>query len=165
MVAIRIENKRDSLMFAIAIGCVFLLIIGVTWVYWTYQSGPLPSEGQSTFHGTGSGTIGGDRGAFSKPGSASAGTLTGGTNDITSLWFFGTLIVSLLLLFGMTFRYYSHREMKQAERNWSKACDNFLTRMEIERLASDERMEESRMVWSRILNGEQAKVGDLVPNV
>lgn len=165
MVAIRIENKRDSLMFAIAIGCVFFLIIGVTWVYWTHQSSHMPSEGQSTFHGAGSGTIGGDREASSKAGSASTGTQTGGTNDLTSLWFFGTLIVSLLLLFGMTFRYYSHREMKQAERNWSKACHSFITRMEIERMASEERMEESRTVWSRILNGEQAKLGDLVPNV
>ena len=71
----------------------------------------------------------------------------------SSLWFFGTLIISLLLLFGLTFRYYSFREMKQAEKRWKTACDSFLTRMEIELMSSEEEQNGNGNDWVHILNG------------
>ena len=144
MVAIQIESKRESVMYAIALGCVFLFIIGLTWFYWNSQTAQYGSMDPYML-------------AVSVESAQSSGLRAGHENPVernTSIWFYGALIVSLLLLFGVTFRYYSHREMKKTEKKWNRTCQTFLTRMEVERANYEDRLNRDDTVWTRILKGD-----------
>jgi hypothetical protein len=69
--------------------------------------------------------------------------------------FFGTIIVALLLLFCLAFRYYARRDMKETEHKWKNACENFITRMDIERMNSSQKQTGPESVWTKILDGER----------
>jgi hypothetical protein len=141
MLAIVVENKKESLLYTIALGCIFLLIIGVTWLYWAN-----PSNHPST-------SLAAPTSPAASPAeyAASPSRYQEKTSESSTVWFFGTLIVFLLLLFGLTFRYYSHREIKEAENRWRTACECFLTRMEIERMATEEEQVNNGRAWSVIV--------------
>lgn len=150
MFAIRIENKKESLMYTIALGGVLCLIIGVTWIYWTHSA-----------HRTLENVTLTEKTASERYASSVKQHETE-SNGNSSLWFFGTLIVLLLLLFGLTFRYYSHREMKEAEKRWRTACERFLTRMEIEQATYKDERKNGDSVWSRILKGESVEETEII---
>jgi len=146
MLSVKIESKKESLMFAVALGCVLLLIIGVAWMYWSYSADRVMNDG-----GRGqSGTV------------SIEDRKTAVRDENSSLWFFGTLVVALILLFGLTFRYYTHREIKETEEKWKTACQSFLTRMAIEQADYEEERGNGDMVWSKILNGNGVEEADVV---
>ncbi|MFQ6091418.1 MAG: hypothetical protein ACE5OR_01860 [bacterium] len=86
---------------------------------------------------------------------------TGKANEDASLWFFFTLMSTLPLLFGLTFRYYSHRETKEVERRWERACQRFLARMEVEGTNSENRGMDHDTIWARILRGEGVEASEV----
>jgi hypothetical protein len=129
------------------------LIISVTLVYWTTQAnteGALEEKAGMI--------VTSKRGMEEGASDVTRKMDASQTSDNPSLWFFGTLIVSLLLLFGLSFRYYSHREITQAEKRWRTACESFLTRMEVERMASEEKQNGTGCDWTHILNGGRNQV-------
>ena len=71
-----------------------------------------------------------------------------------SLVFFGTMIFSLLLLGAVAFRYYSRREMREAELRWNKACANFETQIENQRLEKQLDHDSEENLWSQVLKGQ-----------
>jgi hypothetical protein len=154
MLSVRIDNKKESVMYAVALGCVFLLIIGVTWIYWSQSSGELTAQ-------RGSGRARTMSGQTEEASSAEQQMAAKRYGESTTLWFFGTLVILLILLFGLTFRYYSYREMKEAERKWRMACQQFLTRMEIEQIDYEEKRGNGDTVWAKMLNGEGVKESEI----
>lgn len=146
MLSVKIESKKESLMFAVALGCVLLLIIGVAWMYWSHSADSVMKDGGR-----------GRTGVVSIEDKQAAVR-----DENTSLWFFGTLVVALILLFGLTFRYYTHREIKETEEKWKTACQSFLTRMAIEQADYEEEQANGPTVWSKILNGNGVEETDVV---
>jgi hypothetical protein len=169
MFKIKVEDRKESFFFAIALGCVLLLAVGATVIFWTDHGTYDFSEGEESMSGTTTTTPdkkqtvveedGTERTSLQTPSSVSLHTET--TTDDRSLWFFGTLICALLILFGLTFRYYSHREVKEAEKRWEMATRNFITRMEVERANSEDGKNDADTIWSRILSGQGVEASDI----
>ena len=162
MIRVKVEDKKESLFFAIALGSVLLMAIGTTAVYWTQHDAQDVSKVQGGLQATASEQPGGDQGVVGKYEDDTAGTQTVSSvkpysemeNENDSLLYFLTLMCALLVLFGLTFRYYSHREMKEAEKRWETATRNFVIRMETERANSGDVRFDQDTIWSRILKGE-----------
>ncbi|MFQ6092223.1 MAG: hypothetical protein ACE5OR_06005 [bacterium] len=161
MFTIEIEDRKESLLYAIALGCVLLLAIGVTLVYWTHRNTLGPEMVEMGISGAASRAIRGGQepAAVGREDAATEKTApnspAGEDNGTISLWFFVTLISALLIVLGLTFRYYSHREMKAAERRWEKACEQFLARTGIEGTRSDREGIADDNIWLRILRAER----------
>ena len=166
MFRIKVEEKKESIFFAIALGCVLLLALGATVIYWIQPGAREVVPMRESRSAAASedpieerrGRVGGERDAAETKAVSSARPLSTKSGDDDSLWFFGTLICALLVLFGLTFRYYSHREMKEAERRWQRATRNFLARMEVERANSADEKFGSDTLWWRILKNEDVEV-------
>ena len=158
MFRIEVGNKKESVFYAITLVCVLLLVMGVTRMYWTHHSTGdlLEEERQKTDLRKGdsrSDTISEKNMRRTKPTSPLT-AYTSETRQYASFLFFGTLILALLLLFCLTLRYYSRREMREAEKKWNQACERFLTRVEAERLDSQESKVGEDSLWSRVLKSE-----------
>ena len=146
MIAIKVENARQSILYGVALVSIFALIAGVSYVYWMHPSGSMaPSSDGALSQAVSPSPEGGAR-------ESDRGT----PDESSTLWFYGTLVVCLILVFGLTFRYYSHREMKEAERRWKMSCENFLTRVEMERLASEEEQARNYRAWWNGMRGVSA---------
>ncbi|UCE18355.1 MAG: hypothetical protein JSV84_16105 [Gemmatimonadota bacterium] len=169
MIRIVIEDKRESIFYAVALGCVLLLAVGVTLMYWTEHDLRDISE-------AGDGepvTVFGAAEEMQPMRSRGAGRDTPGKaisltdsfsekeTDTRSLWFFGTIVCTLIVLFILTFRYYSHREVKEAEDRWRRAMRNFMARMEEERVHSEDEKLLPDTIWSRILKGEEIETSGM----
>ena len=161
MLRIEVGEKKESIFYAITLGCVLLIVIGVTRFYWTRQSSEEiwnREEAKSCMTKGDMAASGTDDKKVTSPKVRSPRiSMIEETNQSSSLAFFCTLIFALLLIFCMTFRYYSRREMKEAERRWKTTCANFLTRMESERFESQEEMRGRAALWSQILQGDGVK--------
>ena len=167
MFRIKVEDKKESFFFAIALGCVLLLAVGATVIFWTDHDTYDVSEHEESISastapdGEEKVVKGDGEGRTSIHTASSVSSHTGTTAADRSLWFFGTLICALLILFGLTFRYYSHREVIEAERRWEMATRNFITRMEVERAHSENGKNDGDTIWSRILNGEGVEASNI----
>ena len=152
--SIRIESKKESVMYAVALGCVLFLIIGVTWLYWS-QSANRIAERESFDQSQ-------NLSMLQKETMVGRTAYDNAISENSSMWFFGILIVSLILIVGLTFRYYSHREMKETEKRWRIACQSFVTRMEIEQIKYEENRGNRDTAWEEILKGESVDTSEIV---
>lgn len=158
MFRVEVGDKKEALFYAITLGCVLILVFGASRIYWSNAgSAHLDTKTQLRSPGIQSdtqNTSSSDQGAVSKTSAPHRIPNRNGSNQTTSLLFFGTVILALLLLFCLTFRYYTRREMKETEQKWKNACENFLTRMETERTKSEGKQLNGDALWSKVLKGE-----------
>ena len=158
MFRIEVGDKKEALFYAITLGCVLILVFGASRIYWSNTSNAhLDTAAQLQSPGIQrdtQNTSTSDQDVALKTSTPHRIPNRQGSNQTTSLLFFGTVILALLLLFCLTFRYYTRREMKETENKWKNACENFLTRMETERLKSEEKQLNGHAIWSKVLKGE-----------
>ena len=165
MFRVTIEDKKESIFFAIALGCVLLVAIGATWLYWTQTNGKDAVWTEESVPG-----------AVTVPSEKVTPTSSEGTSPSMvshvrplsernaqnrTLYLFITLIAVLLIVFGLTFRYYSHREVKEAEKRWQMATRNFVARMSVEQASSGDVKMGADTIWSRILRGEEVESSEI----
>ena len=155
MFRIEVGDKKEAILYGITLGCLLLLVFGVSRIYWSGRDTGLTSF-QSSQIQRDTGVTSTDEksvtGGFSPP---SPVPDQSESNQLSSWVFFGTVIIALLLLFCLAFRYYARREMREAEQKWENTCENFVTRMETKRIKSPEKHAGVDSLWSRILNGDK----------
>jgi hypothetical protein len=158
MIRIEVGDKKEALFYGIALGCVLFLVIGVTVLYWAPQGNGQSHAyrgSQSTASQSGKEITSTNERGEAQHARASVSRRSAEINERNGSWlFFGTVIVALLLLFCLTFRYYTRREIQQTEKRWRNACEDFLNRIEVQRLESGDKFQMQDAPWAKILRGE-----------
>jgi hypothetical protein len=155
MFRIEVGDKKEVVFFGIVLACLLFLVISATQFDWPSNKTDHAYGQRHTFSPVFKGEP--DVSSLEKNGDLMRTATPSQTPNHhepdrgMSWFFFGPVIFALLLLFCLTSRYHTRREVREMERQWKNTCENFLTRLESERLKPGERHSTGDSVWSKIL--------------